>query len=150
MAKITGYEYEYCCANYLKHHGFKDVRVTQGSGDQGIDIVARKHHHWYGIQCKYYSGPVGNKAVQEAYTGSAYRGCDRAMVITNSYFTDSAEKLAQTTGVELMQWMQPHHGKTLRRAVPKPEKKHAFSKVVVFAVIVTIIYYVAKYCGLIY
>ena len=70
---MDGHEYEYACAQYLKRNGFTKVQVTKASGDQGIDIIATKEKK-YGIQCKYYSGAVGNKAVQEAYAGSKFYG----------------------------------------------------------------------------
>ena len=67
---MDGYQFEYQCAEILKRNGFSRVQVTQSSGDQGVDIIAHKHRKKYGIQCKYYSYPVGNKAVQEAYAGN--------------------------------------------------------------------------------
>lgn len=96
-----GYEYEYQCAKMLKRKGFSKVRVTRASGDQGIDILASKEGKTYGIQCKYYSRPVGNKAVQEAFAGAKFYDCDVAAVLTNSTFTPSARSLAQKTGVIL-------------------------------------------------
>ncbi len=98
---MTGLQYEYQCAKQLKRCGFSSVTVTKGSGDQGIDIIAYRRGKKYGIQCKYYSRPVGNSAVQEAYTGATYYDCDFAAVITNSTFTKSAVSLAESTGVIL-------------------------------------------------
>lgn len=98
---MEGHEYEYHCARLLKRKGFSKITVTRASGDQGIDILASKEGRTYGIQCKYYSGPVGNKAVQEAFTGAKFYGCDVAAVLTNSTFTTSARELAQKTDVIL-------------------------------------------------
>lgn len=99
--RMDGYEYEIQCAKMLKRKGFSKVQVTPFSGDQGIDITAYKEGQKYGIQCKYYSHPVGNKAVQEAFAGAKFYGCDRAAVLTNSTFTASAQSLAQKTNVIL-------------------------------------------------
>ena len=99
---MDGYQYEHACSKYLDESGFTDITVTPGSGDQGIDITAHKDGKKYGIQCKYYTGAVGNKAVQEAYAGAAFYSCDAAMVITNAAFTKSAAALAQKLGVELL------------------------------------------------
>lgn len=96
-----GYEYEYECAEILERMGFENVEVTKASQDQGIDVIAIKDNLKYGIQCKYYESAVSNKAVQEAYTGAEYYGCDIAVVMTNSTFTKSAIDLAQRTGVKL-------------------------------------------------
>lgn len=97
----TGHEYEHACAKKLKKQGFTNVQVTKGSGDQGIDVIAHKNGKKYGIQCKYYSSPVGNHAVQEAYAGAKYYGCDYAVVMTNTTFTKSANELAKRIGVQL-------------------------------------------------
>ena len=98
---MDGYEFEYQCAKILKRKHFSKIKVTQSSGDQGIDIIAFKHRKKYGIQCKYYTHPVGNKAVQEAYAGANFYDCDKAVVMTNITFTKSATQLAQKLDVEL-------------------------------------------------
>jgi len=98
---MTGYEYEEKCAKLLKARGFTDVKVTPGSGDQGIDVLAKKGGKKYGVQCKYYEGTVGNKAVQEAFAGASFYDCAVAMIITNSKLTEPAKKLAVKLGVEV-------------------------------------------------
>ena len=82
-----GFEFEKRCAAFLKTKGYHKITVTPPSGDQGIDIIAYKSGLKYGIQCKYYSAPVGNKAVQEAYSGARFYDCNRAAVMTNHTFT---------------------------------------------------------------
>lgn len=62
---MNGHKFEYKCARMLRRKGFHHVEVTKKSGDQGVDIIAYKHFSKYAVQCKYYSYPVGNKAVQE-------------------------------------------------------------------------------------
>nr|DAH66445.1 MAG TPA: Restriction endonuclease [Caudoviricetes sp.] len=98
---MDGHDYEYCCAELLRRKGFSKVSVTRGSGDQGIDIIAYANKKKFGIQCKFYSNPVGNSAVQEAYTGAKFYGCNVAAVMTNNGFTESAMELAAATGVLL-------------------------------------------------
>ena len=63
---MDGFQFEYRCAELLRNRGFHKVSVTQSIGDQGIDVITYKNGEKYGIQCKYYSHTVGNKAVQEA------------------------------------------------------------------------------------
>lgn len=101
-ASDEGMEYEYRVARYLKRKGFKNVTVTKASRDYGVDIIARKRRRRYAIQCKYYSRPVGVSAVQEAFTGMAHYGCNAAMVVTNSTFTQAAETLAKENNVVLI------------------------------------------------
>ena len=69
---MEGHEFEYFCADLLEKRGFEEVEVTKGSGDYGVDILAEKDGVTYAIQCKRYDGPVGVKAVQEAYAGRDY------------------------------------------------------------------------------
>ena len=96
-----GIKYENYCMNLLKEKGYIDVKNTKASGDQGIDIIAYRDGIKYGFQCKYYSSPVGNHAVQEASSGAKYYECHVAIVVTNTCFTESAKKLADKIGVVL-------------------------------------------------
>lgn len=98
---MDGHVFERFCAEILDYNGFEKVQVTQGSRDQGVDIIAYKDDIRYGIQCKCYSSDIGNKAVQEVYAGKAYYNCDVAVVLTNRYFTKSAVELAQRNRVHL-------------------------------------------------
>lgn len=100
---MDGHDYEYLIARYLKSHGYTGTKVTKGSGDFGVDVIAHKGSHKYAVQCKYYSSPVGVSAVQEAVAGKAYYGCDSAMVVTNSTFTKAARELARVNKVVLLE-----------------------------------------------
>ena len=100
---MDGHQYEQKCAQYLREQGYTNVTVTRGSGDQGVDITAMKDGKKYAIQCKYYEGNVGNKAIQEVYAGAAFYNCSVAMVITNSFFTKSAKELAKKLKVILVE-----------------------------------------------
>lgn len=113
--EMNGYEYEKYCASWLKKHGYHNIQVTKASNDQGIDILAYKKRKRYGFQCKYYESPVGNDAVQQAFTGAAYYNCDIAAVITNTTFTRSAISLAQETDVLLLDSVIPNKQSFLNR-----------------------------------
>lgn len=98
---IDGLEFEHWVSQRLNERNWKSF-VTQGSGDQGIDVVATKDGMSIGIQCKRYSGSVGNKAVQEAFSGAKHMGLEKAAVLSNGEFTKSAKELAASTGVLLL------------------------------------------------
>ena len=53
----------------------------------------------YSAKC--YSSDIGNKAVQEAFSGCRYYNCHVPVVMTNRYFTRQAKDLAQKTNVLL-------------------------------------------------
>lgn len=101
LDNMEGHDFEYFCAELLKENGFLEVRVTRGSGDYGIDILAEKDGISYGIQCKCYNSPVGIKAVQEAYAGRDYYDCMVGVVMTNQYFTKPAVEAAKKLKIVL-------------------------------------------------
>lgn len=102
-----GHAYEHKVARALSARGYHNVKVTPGSGDFGADIIASKGFTKYAIQCKCYSGAVGVSAVQEAISGKAYYGCNRAMVVTNATFTPAAKKMAKKADVVLWERFSP-------------------------------------------
>ena len=97
---MDGIEFESICADILELNGYA-CKLTKGSGDHGADIIANKDGKTYAIQCKRYDSSVGNKAVQEAYTGKAFYNTDYAVVLTNSDFTKQAIEDANKIGVLL-------------------------------------------------
>ena len=98
---MDGWEFEEYVGELLVKDGYIHVEVTRGSGDQGVDVLAERDGVSYAIQCKHYQAKISNKAVQEAYAGAEFYGCDVPVVVTKSYFTPSAEELADEIGVEL-------------------------------------------------
>lgn len=95
MDLMEGHEFEYYCADLLRRAGFLEVEVTRASGDYGVDILAERDGVTYAVQCKRYDGPVGVKAVQEAYAGRDYYDRMVGAVMTNQYFTRPAVEVAQ-------------------------------------------------------
>lgn len=98
---MEGHDFERLCADVLRTNGYTGVRVTPASGDYGVDVLASKNGTQYAIQCKCYSAPVGNHAVQEAFAGASYYGGGIPVVLTNQYFTPAAQKQAKAIGVLL-------------------------------------------------
>lgn len=99
--RLDGPEFEAYVAQVLGDNGFRRIELTKGSGDQGVDILAERNGKAYAIQCKNYAGSVGNFAVQEAYAGAQFYGCEEAAVICPGEFTRGAKELAASTGVHL-------------------------------------------------
>ncbi|WP_252904653.1 restriction endonuclease [Secundilactobacillus silagei] len=98
---MTGLGFEKYVADLLKRIGYTNVATTSASGDNGLDVLAHNGNTYYGIQCKLYTTPVGNSAVQEAYSGGSYYKTDKNIVITNNYFTPNATDAAATMDVDL-------------------------------------------------
>ncbi len=99
---MSGEQYEIYCKYILKTSGWL-VKETKASGDQGVDLIASNEiFRKVCIQCKRYSKPVGNKAIQEVFTGKKFYDGSRAVVVSNAGFTKSARNLAQKTDVYLI------------------------------------------------
>lgn len=95
------YEFEGNCKKILEKAGWS-ARTTPKSGDQGVDVIAKKEDILIVVQCKFYTQKVGNKAVQEILAGKTYYKADYAVVVTNNTYTKSAKQLAKTCGVVLL------------------------------------------------
>lgn len=104
---MTPQEYEHYCAAVLREREWT-ARVTRASGDQGVDIVAEKRGARIVIQCKKYSKPVGNRAVQEIVAAIAHEDAERGVVVTTSGYTRAAERLAASNKVLLLHHSQLH------------------------------------------
>ncbi len=98
---FDGYQFENFTCKLLSKLGFQDVKLTKGSSDYGIDVLAKNGDTTYGFQCKLYSSPVGIKAVQEVSSGIEYYKCKKAIVISNSYFTPHAITASKELNVDL-------------------------------------------------
>lgn len=97
---LSGLEFEAYFTKILMKLGY-NAQITKASGDDGGDIIATKENIKFVFQCKNYSNAVGNKAVQEVYTAKDIYKCNKAIVITNNYFTKQAKKEAEILAVEL-------------------------------------------------
>ena len=98
--EMDPHHYEQFCALLARKCGWNAI-TTSGSGDQGADIIARKDGRSVVIQCKKYSKPVGNKAVQEVIAAREFTQTDSAAVVSNSTYTKSAKALAHASQVHL-------------------------------------------------
>ena len=98
---MEGVVYEDYCQTILLQAGW-EVRHTKASGDQVVDLIAEIEDIMVCIQCKRYSKPVGNKAVQEVLAGKAFYGGTHAVVASNAGFTKAAKSLAKSADVILI------------------------------------------------
>lgn len=98
---MDGFEFEEFLVALFQTIGY-DVTETKKTGDQGADLFVERFGKKIVIQAKNYSGTVGNSAVQQALAAKSFYNCDEAMVVTNSYFTNSAKELANSSAVRLI------------------------------------------------
>lgn len=98
--KLSGKEFEEYLEVFFQRLGYQ-VKRTPYQGDYGADLILSKDGVKTAVQAKRYNRSVGLKAVQEIAAAKEYYGCDKAMVVTNSYFSNQAKSLAKATQVEL-------------------------------------------------
>jgi restriction system protein len=97
----TGSDYEMHVARILEEADWQ-AKMTPVTGDHGADIIAIKGSFQAAIQCKYYSQPVGNGSVQEAYSAKGFYRCDVGAVVSNASFTKAARTAATSLNVPLL------------------------------------------------
>ncbi len=113
--KMTPTEFEHYCAKILTDQKW-NAEVTQASGDQGVDIIAEKRGLRIVVQCKKYSKPVGNRAVQEIVAGIAHENAQRGVVVATNGYTRAAERLAASNNVLLLHYVDlPRIDRLLRQ-----------------------------------
>lgn len=97
---MSGADFEEFMYGFFKRKGLK-VRKTKHTGDFGADLIIEQDEQVYVIQLKRYRSKIGVDAIQQVYASKNVYKATRAMVITNSLFTDAAKKLAKENEVEL-------------------------------------------------
>ena len=115
-------------ADKLSRAGFTDIQYVSDD-EQGADILttAKSGAHVC-VKCVYTDKPVTANAVNEAYQAKKAYGCNAAMVITNSTFTEKAEEFAGKAKVSLKAGVVP----VSRPVTPpsEPKKRRNTNKIV--------------------
>jgi len=96
-----GIKFENHCKEILKQNGW-EVKETPSTGDQGVDLIASIDGLRICIQCKDHEKAIGNKAVQEISAGKLFWKGTHAILVSKSGFTKSAQQLAKSNKVELI------------------------------------------------
>jgi len=96
-----GIKFENHCKEILKQNGW-EVKETPSTGDQGVDLIASINGLRLCIQCKDHEKAIGNKAVQEISAGKLFWKGTHAILVSKSGFTKSAQQLAKSNKVELI------------------------------------------------
>lgn len=110
-ADLSPLDFEGACAAVLRREGWS-ASTTKGSGDQGADVIAEKDGMKLVLQCKLYTGAVGNKSIQEVISARIYYNADHAAVVCKTCYTKAAKELAQASNVAPL-----HFGELLDYAV---------------------------------
>ncbi|GHE65220.1 DEAD/DEAH box helicase family protein [Streptomyces griseoaurantiacus] len=97
----------------LWHLGFHDVRVVDGAHDHGADLLGVRDREQWVFQSKWKShGPANHAGVDDLERARTHYRADRAVLVTNTDITASAEARRQelrSVGIDTTLW----HGATL-------------------------------------
>ncbi|MFF3994563.1 DEAD/DEAH box helicase family protein [Streptomyces cyaneofuscatus] len=97
----------------LWHLGFNDVRVIDGAGDHGADLLAVRGREQWVFQCKWKAGgKVDRSGVDDLERARTWYRADKAVLITNTDLNAAAEArrvVLNGVGVPISLW----HGATL-------------------------------------
>lgn len=112
IIKMDPYDFEALCKKMLEKEGFTDVVLKGGSGDLGVDILAKKfngnNEETWLIQCKRWANNVDATPVQRLDSERSRLRADKIECIATSNYTKDAKKIGSeqnvklTTGVELL------------------------------------------------
>lgn len=102
FASLTGTDFEKLIYRLATAMGYSTEWIGK-SGDQGGDLIANKNGERTLIQAKCYRDwSTGNGAVQQVVAAMKFYDCNKAVVITTSYFTPAAITLAKANKVDLI------------------------------------------------
>lgn len=100
------YEFEYLCKNLLEHEKYADVHRKGGSGDLGVDIVAKIFNGNVGetwlIQCKRWVSNVDATPIQRLISERERLGANKIACYTTSNYSNDARKIAKIQNVDLV------------------------------------------------
>lgn len=113
---VDGYTFEHFIADLWEKQGWQ-TQVTNGSGDEGVDVVAITHVPYRivsNIQVKHYTDTVISRPDIQQYSGlQQLMDVDTVAVVTSSSFSGPAEDWAKKTNVKLID------GDDLKRIIEK-------------------------------
>lgn len=102
---LSGVEFEMVCKRLLENMGF-DVETTKTTGDGGIDLIAYNHQPLlsgkYIIQCKRYTGSVGEPVIRDLYGVITSERANKGILMTSGTVTKQAQLFAQDKPIELI------------------------------------------------
>lgn len=106
VATMDPYDFEDLCKSLLEYENYADVHRKGGSGDMGVDIVAK----WFNgntsetwlIQCKRWVSHVDATPIQRLVSERERLGANKIACYTTSGYSKNAKKVAQLQNVELV------------------------------------------------
>ena len=102
---LSGVEFENVCQALVEKMGFT-TQTTKASGDGGIDLIAYNSQPLlsgkYIIQCKRYTGSVGEPIIRDLYGVVTAERANKGILMTTGQFTKSAIAFSNAKPIELI------------------------------------------------
>jgi len=126
FSNLSPFEFEHFVAKLLREMGY-NTKVTQKTGDYGVDIIAKKDNQTFAVQCKRYQEKnlVGNRDIQRILGAMNSIKADRSIFVTTSKFTKQAIKQSEGCLIELWDKIILH--KLVKKYLLDLEIKEIFS-----------------------
>jgi restriction system protein len=98
--EMSGTVFEELLMEHFKKLGYR-AKMTAKTADYGADLILEKDDEKIVVQAKRWKQNVGVPAIQQVVAAIKHYQADKGMVISNSYFTPNAERLARSNNIEL-------------------------------------------------
>lgn len=104
ISMLTGAEFESLVKTLLEKENYIDILNTGGSGDLGVDLLAKKIDENGDFlcclfQCKRWASNVGSEPMQRLVAERLRRNADVAICITTSNYTLDGQKIANEQNI---------------------------------------------------
>ena len=102
FSNLSPYEFEHFVAKLLREIGYS-TKVTQKTGDYGVDIIAKKNSDTVAVQCKRFQegNLVSNRDIQRILGARHIVNANKCLFVTTSKFTKQAIQQAKGCPIEL-------------------------------------------------
>lgn len=98
---MGGHVFEERLKVLFKDLGYRVTHTGKNGSDYGADLVIQQNNMRTVVQAKRYRKKVGVSAIQQIVAAKDYYRATNAMVVTNSFYTAPATKLAGANNVTL-------------------------------------------------
>ena len=121
LLSLSPEDFERLIAELFTIYGYQ-AQVSGGNSDHGVDVVVtnEEEEKWI-VQCKRYSGSVGEPVVRDLFGTMGHEGATRAYLITTGSFTRQAMEWA--VGKPIVLYDGEALVKLIRRTQKSVEKK---------------------------
>lgn len=100
VENMTGIVFEEFLLGHFENLGYTGY-LTPRTENFGADLVLQRGGTNVVVQAKRWKNNVGADAIEQVMGAVKHYGADKGMVVTNSFFTESASELASSNNIDL-------------------------------------------------